>query len=114
MAAASTRPTTSGCSVSSSAITSSLIHEVLNSSRASFAVVTASRTLLQPAVFGSTVTSSSRISDQNWSPVLPPAVSRRTETVTIWLPLARIASCMIFGDGYSALPIRRREENSRP
>jgi len=40
-----------GCSVSLSAITSSLIHEVANSCAASFAVVTASRTLRQPAVF---------------------------------------------------------------
>ena len=38
-------------------MTSSLIRGVPNSSRASFAVVTASRTLRQPAVFGSTVTS---------------------------------------------------------
>jgi len=44
---------------------------------------------------------------------LPPAVSRRSDTVTISAPAARIASCMIFGDGYSAVPIRSREENSR-
>src|SRR6202035_5019480 len=88
-------------------------HEVENNSRASFAVVTASRTVRQPAVFGSTVTPSSRISDQNASPVLPPAASRRSDTVTISAPEARIAPCMIAGDGYSALPINRREENSR-
>ena len=99
--------------MSLSAITSSLIHEVPNNSRASLAVVTASRTLRQPAVFGSTVTSSSRISDQNASPVLPPADSRRSDTVTISAPEARIAACMIVGDGYSALPIKRREANSR-
>ena len=88
-----------GCKVSLSAITSSLIQLVANNSRASFAVVTASRTLRQPAVFGSTVTPSSRISDQNASPVLPPADSRRNETVTISAPEARIALCMIAGDG---------------
>ena len=114
MSAASTRPTTSGCSVSLSAITSSLIQGVPNSSRASLAVVTASRTLRQPAVFGSTVTPSSRISDQNASPVLPPAASRRSDTVTMLAPEARIASCMIAGEGYSALPIRRREEKVLP
>ena len=114
MAAASTRPTTSGCSVSLSAITSSLIQLVPNNSRASFAVVTASRTLRQPAVFGSTVTSSSRISDQNASPVLPPAASRRSDTVTISAPEARIAACMIAGEGYSALPISRREVKDLP
>ena len=114
MPAASTRPTTSGCSVSLSAITSSLIQGVPNNSRASFAVVTASRTLRQPAVFGSTVTSSSRISDQNASPVLPPAASRRSDTVTMPAPEARIAACMIAGEGYSALPISRREAKVLP
>src|SRR6185437_956801 len=103
---------TSGCSVSLSAITSSLIQLVANNSRASLAVVTASRTVRQPAVFGSTVTLSSRISFQKESPVLPPADSRRRDTVTISAPEAWIAFCMIDGDGYSALPIRRREENS--
>jgi len=43
MRAASTRPKTSGCSVSSSPITSSLIQLVPNTSRAMCAVVTASR-----------------------------------------------------------------------
>ena len=114
MPAASTSPTTSGCSVSLSAITSSLIQGVPNNSRASFAVVTASRTLRQPAVFGSTVTPSSRISDQNASPVLPPAASRRSATVTMPAPEARIAFCMIAGDGYSALPISRREVKVLP
>src|ERR1700724_3815182 len=99
MPAASTSPTTSGCSVSLSAITSSLIQEVANSSRASFAVVTASRTLRHPAVLGSTVTSSSRISDQNASPVLPPAASRRSDTVTISAPEARIPPRLIAGGG---------------
>ena len=82
-----------------SAITSSLIQGVENSSRASLAVVTASRTLRQPAVFGSTVTPSSRISDQNASPVLPPAASRRSDTVTMLAPDARMASCMMAGEG---------------
>ena len=100
--------------MSLSAITSSLIQGVANNSRASLAVVTASRTLRQPAVFGSTVTSSSRISDQNASPVLPPAASRRSDTVTMLAPEARIAPCMIAGDGYSALPIRRREAKVLP
>ena len=77
-------------------------------------MVTASRTLRQPAVFGSTVTQSSRISDQNASPALPPAASRRSDTVTICDAAARIACCMIAGEGYSALPIKRREAKVLP
>ncbi len=80
-----------------------------NNSRASFAVVTASRTLWQPAVFGKTLTPSSRISDQKASPVLPPAVSRRTETVTSSAPEARIACCMIGGRGIE----RRADQQAR-
>src|SRR5260370_16773619 len=94
MEAASTRPTTSGCSVSLSAITSSLIQEVPNNSRASFAVVTASRTLRQPAVFGSTVTSSSRITDQNASPLLPPPASPPPPTLTPSPPHPRTPPCL--------------------
>ena len=62
-------------------------------------MVTASRTLRQPAVLGSTVTSSSRIRSQNVLPARPPADSRLSDTVTISAPEARMASCMIAGDG---------------
>ncbi len=70
--AASTRPNTSGCSVSASPITSSLIQGVSKISRAICAVVTASLTLWQPAVFGSTRTPISRISRQKSCPSLQP------------------------------------------
>ena len=60
MPAASTRPNTSGCSVSSLAMTSSFTQSVPNTSRAICAVVTASLTVRQPAVLGSTRTPSDR------------------------------------------------------
>ena len=64
MEAASTRPNSSGCSVSSLAITSSLIHAVPNNSRAISAVATASLAVWQPAVLGSTRTPSCSINSQ--------------------------------------------------
>jgi hypothetical protein len=53
----------------------------------------------QPAVFGRIFVPSARIKDQKLSPVRPRAVSRRSDTVTMLAPEARIASCMIAGDG---------------
>ena len=86
MRAASVSPKTSGCSVSSSPITSSLIQAVPNTSRAMCAVVTASFTEWQPAVLGSTRTPSSRISDQKPCPARSPPDSRRSDTVTTSAP----------------------------
>jgi hypothetical protein len=45
---------------------------------------------------------------------LPPAASRRSDTVTILAPELRIAPCMIAGEGYSAVPIRRRDAKDLP
>ena len=100
MRAASTRPNTSGCSVSWLPITSSLIQLVPKTSRAIFAVVTASLTEWQPAVLGKMLVPSERISDQNFSPALPPAISRRNETVTTEVPDALTASARMAGEGY--------------
>ena len=80
-------------------MTSSLIHLVSNSSRAMWAVVTASFTEWQPAVFGSTRRPSARMNDQKlWPPRSVPA-SRRSDTVTTSAPDALIASPRIAGDG---------------
>ncbi len=78
----------------------------------SFAVVTASRKLLHPAVFGSTVTSSSRISTKGvagFAASVPAAATQRRSGCR----RGRMAPCIILGDGYSAVPISSREENSR-
>src|SRR5579872_5419881 len=109
MRAASTRPNTSGCSVSASPITSSLIQFVAKISRAICAVVTASFTEWQPAVLGRTRTPSSRISVQKSWPSRRRADSRRNETVTISALDARTASARMAGDGYCAVPSRRRD-----
>src|SRR5579871_1473582 len=77
MRAASTSPKTSGCSVSSSPMTSSFSQGVPNTSRAMCAVVTASFTEWQPAVLGSTRTPSARIRDQKPWPERSPPDSRR-------------------------------------
>ena len=99
MRAASTSPKTSGCRVSASPITSSLIQVVSNSSRAMWAVVTASFTEWQPAVLGSTRTPSARTSDQK----LWPARRRRSRGAATpsrsSAPDALIASRRIAGDG---------------
>ncbi len=99
MRAASVRPNTSGCSVSSSPITSSFTHGVANTSRAMCAVVTASLTEWQPAVLGSTRTPSSRISDQNPWPERSPPDSRRSDTVTTSAREARTACVSTAGEG---------------
>ena len=80
-------------------MTSSFTHGVANTSRAMCAVVTASFTVWQPAVLGSTRTSSPRMIDQNPWPARSPAASRRSATVTTSTPAARIASVRIAGDG---------------
>ena len=114
MRAASTSPNTSGWSVSSSPITSSLIQSVSNTSRAISAVVTASRTLWQPAVLGSTRTSSERMSSQKPWPARAAPDSRRSDTVTTSTPDARIASPSTAGEGYCAVPRNRRDVGSKP
>ena len=95
-------------------MTSSLIQDVLKTSRAICAVVTASFTLRHPAVLGSTRTPSSRISDQKFSPARLPPNSRLSDTVTISAFAAAIARERIAGEGYCAVPTHRREENSTP
>src|ERR1700733_7702400 len=97
--AASVSPKTSGCSVSSSPITSSLIQVVPNTSRAICAVVSASLTLWQPAVLGSTRTPSSRTSDQNACPERSPPDSRRSDTVTTPARGACPAAASTAGEG---------------
>ena len=69
-------------------MTSSLIQFVPKTSRAMWAVVTASLTVWQPAVLGRTRQPSSRISDQKAWPARALAASRRSETVTISAPEA--------------------------
>src|SRR5437660_2233539 len=97
--AASASPNGSGCRVSSSPITSSLIHVVANTSRAMCAVVTASFTEWQPAVLGSTRTLRPRMIDQNPSPRRSPPDSRRSATVTTSARAARTASVSTAGEG---------------
>ena len=97
--AASVSPNTSGCSVSSSPITSSLSQLVANTSRAMCAVVTASFTEWQPAVFGSTRTGSPRISDQKPCPARSPPDSRRSATVTTSARAACTAAASTAGEG---------------
>ena len=99
MRAASTRPNTSGCRVSASPITSSLIHGVSNSSRAMWAVVTASFTEWQPAVLGSTRRPSDWMNCQKLWPARPLPPSRRSETVTTSAPEALMARSRMAGDG---------------
>ena len=72
MRAASVRPNTSGCSVSSSADHLQFDPRVANTSRAMWAVVTASFTEWHPAVLGSTCTPRSRIRAQNPWPARSP------------------------------------------
>ena len=85
-------------------MTSSLTHGVSKTSRAICAVVTASLTVKHPAVFGSTLTPSSRIRSQNGRPARTPPLSRRNETVATSAPDARNASARIAGEGYCAVP----------
>ena len=99
MRAASTSPNTSGCNVSSSPMTSSLIHLVPNTSRAIWAVVTASLTEWHPAVLGSTCTPKSRIIAQNACPAWSCPLSRRKDTVATDAPLRLNASAKIAGEG---------------
>ena len=80
-------------------MTSSLIQVVSNSSRAMCAVVTASFTVWQPAVLGSTRTPSDRMSDQKLWPARSLPLSRRSDTVTTSASDALIASTRTAGDG---------------
>src|SRR3954451_23171216 len=89
-------------------MTSSLTHSVANASRASFAVVTASRAVKQPAVFGSRRTPwASRTS------MIEPRASgatRRSATVTSSLPLAAMASPSTSRLVKPPVPSSRRDE----
>jgi hypothetical protein len=81
-----------------------LIHGVSNSSRAMWAVVTASFTEWQPAVLGSTRKPKDWMNCQKLWPALPalpwPAPpSRRSETVTTSAPEALMARSSTAGDG---------------
>ena len=80
-------------------MTSSLIQGVPKTSRAICAVVTASLTEWQPAVFGRTRTPRSRTMAQKSSPARLPPLSRRSETVATPAAEARKASARIAGDG---------------
>ena len=114
MRAASTSSNTSGWSVSWLPITSSLIQGVPNTSRAIWAVVTASCALWQPAVLGSTRTPRPWMIDQNPCPARAAPDSRRSETVTTSEPAASTARARMAGDGYCAVPRNRRDFSSVP
>jgi len=114
MRAASVSPNTSGCSVSSSPTTSSLIHAVANTSRAMCAVLTASLTEWQPAVLGNTRTPSSRMIDQKPCPARSPPDSRRSATVTTSARAARTAAVNTAGDGKRAVPSSSRDRSEVP
>src|SRR3954451_20523821 len=87
--AASISAAGSGMSVRSSPITSSLTQSLPSASRASWAVVTASRAVKQPAVLGST---KQPASSRTWR-IEPRALgsTRRIATVAIWAPEASTA-----------------------
>src|SRR5689334_11577837 len=110
--AASTSSTASGSSVRSSPITSSLIQSVSNASRASWAVMIASRAVKHPAVFGSTSTPAA----SSTSMIDPRALgsSRRSATVHISVPDSRSASVSSSWLVKPPLPRISRERNSRP
>ena len=114
MRAASTVPKTSGASVPLSPITSSLIQGVAKISRAICAVVTASLTVVQPAVLGSTRTPSSRMMRQNSCPSRNWLDSRRTETVTTSASAARTDLAITSSEGYFDVPSSSRDFNSTP
>ncbi len=100
---------TSGKSVSSSPITSSLIQWVSRASRARCAVNTASLAVKHPAVFGRMMYFSRRRSWMRLSPDVSLRLTRRIATVTISVPLALNASSMVSGFGYRADPRMRRD-----
>ena len=105
--------------MSSSPITSSLTQGVPNTSRPISAVVTASFTVRQPAVLGSTrrpsvVSCISRIKDQKPSPARLPPDSRRSDAVTMAAPDARTAAAISAGDENSAVPQSSREPKRSP
>ena len=77
-------------------------------------MVTASFTVLQPAVLGSTFTPRSRMICQKLWPDFATPDSRRSETVTISVPEARIASARMAGEGYCAVPSSGREFTLAP
>ena len=95
-------------------MTSSFTQSVANTSRAMCAVVTASLTVRQPAVLGSTRTPSAPISSRKRSPMRPRACSRRSETVTMPAPDACTALASTCGEGYCAVPISMRDGSSTP
>ena len=102
----------SGSNVSSSPITSSLTQSVAKASRASLAVMTASRAVWQPAVLGSSITPAS-LSVSASDPRAPGSMRRRA-TVTISVPLAAIAADRSSSEVKPPVPSSRRERSVRP
>ena len=112
VSAASSSSAGSGSSVLSSPITSSFTQSVPSASRASRAVVTASRAVKQPAVFGST----SQPADSSVSRIDPGAEgsTRRIATVASSAPDALAASAIAPRLRKPPVPSTRRERSSRP
>src|SRR3954452_6697063 len=110
--AASSSSVGSGSSVRSSPITSSFTQSVSNASRASCAVVTASRAVKQPAVFGS----SAQPASLSTSTIEPRAAgsTRRSASVARSAPDARTASPITSRLRKPPVPMLRRERNVRP
>src|SRR5713226_4705089 len=96
-------------SLSTSSLTSGL-GPPISSSRASRSVRTASSAVKHPAVLGS----STHSLGIQWRSDLSPRAersSRRTATVTICAPEARMAFCMVGKSLYLPVPTTRRERN---
>src|SRR5215204_1385107 len=110
--AATSNSAGSGNSVWSSPITSSFTQSVSSASRASLAVVTASRAVKQPAVFGST----SRPACSSTSTIEPRALgsTRRIATVASSAPDSRAASAITCRLRKPPVPRIRRDSSGRP
>src|SRR5215208_1889944 len=102
----------SGNRVRSSPITSSFTQSVSSASRASLAVVTASRAVKQPAVFGSTSSPAS----SSTSTIEPRALgsTRRIATVANSAPDSRAASAISWRLRKPPVPRIRRDSSGRP
>src|SRR4051812_28545639 len=110
--AASSSSVGSGSSVRSSPITSSFTQSVSKASRASCAVVIASRAVKQPAVFGR----SEQPASESTSTIEPRALgsTRLRASVARSAPDARTASAITSRLWKPPVPMMRREPKSRP
>ena len=92
-------------------MTSTLIQLVSSASRASSAVMIASRAVSQPAVFGRNRRPCRIFTvSEPW----PWSETRRIEAVAMSAPEAATASRMMICVGYPAVPMRRREVSVTP